>query len=139
MGDPLLLGREKNSPAWEVVGMRESPPDTCLGGRRSLLPGRGSFAPDACLGRGSYWLQSPGRVREARIRLSCLYSWCQSKAGRGIAHAGKAECLSGSRQPAYSRDTDVKTNLMMRKNFAHSQNELLAKPRKAHSDTGEGG
>ena len=56
-----------------------------------------------------------------------------------LIFTGKARCLSGGSQPADSRDTDVKTNLMMRKNFAHSENELLAKPRKAHSDTGEGG
>ena len=57
-------------------------------GRRSHLPGRvtsllwsgrGYLAPDACLGRDSYWLQSPGRVREARIRLSCLYHGAKAR------------------------------------------------------------
>ena len=117
----MLLGREKNSPAWEVVGMRESPPDTCLGGRRSLLPGRGSFAPDACLGRDSYWLQSPGRVREARISLSCLYHGAKARQAGDLLiliFTGKALCLSGGRQPADSREPEVKSNLMMRKTFA---------------------
>ena len=119
----MLLGREKNSPAWEVVGMRESPPDTCLGGRRSLLPGRGSFAPDACLGRGSHWLQSPGRVREARISLSCLYHGAKARQAGDLLiliFTGKALCLSGGRQPADSREPEVKTNLLMRMNFARS-------------------
>ena len=69
-------------------------------------------------------------------------SWRQSKASRGMAHSqGRLSGLvvaNSLYNPA--RESDVKTNLMMRKNFAVIAHSLLvAKPRKAHSDTGEEG
>ena len=72
---------------------------------------------------GSYWLQSPGRVREARISLSCLYHGAKARQAGDLLiliFTGKALCLSGGRQPADSREPEVKTNLLMRINFARS-------------------